>query len=131
MSGETSKIYDSALRGIEAKTDAYRAALTDNKEIADLKGTSDQWLLQDDAYVASVLRSSGDTPAQESAAVYSINDLAALGQFTSELASMERSTDLYSMDEERTGLDLAMLSMKTDTKAGHGGHIQQLRRGLE
>lgn len=120
VSGETSKIYDSVLRGIEAKTDAYRSALTDSKELADLKGTSDQWLLQDDAYVASVLRSSGDTPKQESDAVYTIDDLATLGQFTSELASVERSTDLYSMDEERMGLDLAMLSMKTDAMQKSG-----------
>lgn len=106
VSGETSKIYDSVLRGMEAKTDAYRAALTDSKEIADLKGTSDQWLLQDDAYMASVLRSSGDTPTQESAAVYTIEDLATLGQFTSELASMERSTDLIQWTRNAWGLIL-------------------------
>lgn len=131
VSGETSKIYDSVLRGIETKTDAYRAALTDSKEIADLKGTSDQWLLQDDAYMASVLRSSGDTPTQESAAVYTIEDLATLGQFTSELASMERSTDLYSMDEERMGLDLAMLSMKTDAMQKSGTVSAAMSRTLQ
>lgn len=117
VSDERDKIYDSVIRGIESMTDAYRAALSDNKELSALSDTPDKWLLQDDAYVASMLRKTADTSAfaQRSDAVYTINDLTTLGQLTSELASMERFSDLYSMDEERMGLEFAMLSMKTDT----------------
>lgn len=64
------------------------------------------------------------------------DDLTALGQFTAELAAMESSSNLYSMDEERMGLDFAMLSMKTDAlrKSGNisddmSGTIQRAANG--
>ena len=138
VSDEKDKIYDSAIRGIKSMIDAYRAALSDNKELSALSDTPDKWLLQDDAYVASVLRKSADVSAssQEKRAAYSIDDLTALGQFTAELASMESSSNLYSMDEERMGLDFAMLSMKTDAlrKSGNisddmSGTIQRAANG--
>ena len=114
VSGETEKIYDSVIQGIQNMTEAYRAALSDNKQLSALQGTPDAWLLQDDAYIASALRGGANVSAYEIPAAYSMKDLSVLGQFTSELASVERSGGLYSMDEERLGLDFAMLSMKTD-----------------
>ena len=122
VSGETEKIHDSVIRGIQNMTEAYRAALSGNERLSALDGTPDAWLLQDDAYVASVLRGDADASAHatESSAAYSMEDLSALGQFVSELSSVERSIDLYSVDEERLGLDFAMLSMKTDVLRNSG-----------
>ena len=122
VSGETEKIYDSVIRGIQNMTEAYRAALSDNKRLSALEGTPNGWLLQDDAYVASAIRGDADVSAyaKESRAAYSMEDLSALGQFVSELSSVERSIDLYSVDEERLGLDFAMLSMKTDVLRNSG-----------
>ena len=126
VSGETEKIHDSVIRGIQNMTEAYRAAISGNERLSALDGTPNAWLLQDDAYVASVLRGDANASAyaKESRAAYSMEDLSALGQFVSELSSVERSIDLYSADEERLGLDFAMLSMKTDVLR-HSGNVSE------
>lgn len=89
--------------------------------------------------MAALLRGEG-TPAPASnakAGGYSYTDLDLLGRYVSELSSWERSVSVHGTDEGRMGLDLAMLSMKTDTllkggraSAAVSGTLQNLMNGF-
>ena len=127
VSGEKGKIYSSIVIGVESKIEEYRKGLSNNAALESLKGTPDQWMLDDDAYVASVLRESagGATTVQAKAtdAPYTLSDLDALGQYASALSAMEKpnnNTNIYTMDEARIGLDFSMLAMKTDALRNSG-----------
>ncbi len=121
VNGEKEKIHSSIISGVESRIEEYRKGLTGNAALEGLNGTQDQWLLNDDAYVAAVLRESVSTPANsqsKSADIpYTLKDLNALGQYASALSAMEKpnNTNIYTMDEARIGLDFSMLAMKTDT----------------
>lgn len=135
VSGEKGKIYSSIVSGVELKIEEYRMGLSDNTALESLKGTLDQWMLDDDAYVASVLRESagGSTSVQAKAtdAPYTLSDLDALGQYASALSAMEKpnNTNIYTMDEARIGLDFSMLAMKTDALR-NSGSISNAMSGL-
>ena len=114
------------MSGVESKIAEYRKGLSNNAALENLKGTPDQWMLDDDAYVASVLRESagGSATVQAKAAdaPYTLSDLDALGQYASALSAMEKpnNTNIYTMDEARIGLDFSMLAMKTDALRNSG-----------
>lgn len=135
VSGEKGKIYSSIVSGVESKIEEYRKSLSDNAALESLKGTPDQWMLDDDAYVASVLReSAGESTivqAKAADAPYTLNDLDALGQYASALSAMEKpnNTNIYTMDEARIGLDFSMLAMKTDALR-NSGKINNAMAGL-
>ena len=135
VNGEREKIYASIVSGVGSKIEEYRKGLADNSTLEGLKGTQDQWLLNDDAYVASVLRGNGSTPvnspAKSADAPYTLNDVNALGQYVSALSAMEKpnNTNVYTMDEARIGLDFSMLAMKADTLRSSGG-ISETMAGL-
>ena len=123
--GEKDKIYDSIIDGMESKIEGYRAALSGNSALESLKGTQDEWLLDDDAYVSAVLRSSENgsmKAAQPKAAdaAYTMEDLDTLGQYVSSLSHMdgaEGADDVlgtFDRDESRLGVEYALLNMKTD-----------------
>ena len=113
VEGEREKIHQSILSGVESKIEEYRKSLTDNTTLKALEGTKDKWLLDDDAYVASVLRET-DTPAlqqqqyTENNADYTLHDLENLGQYVSSLYDMENNFSVFQMDESRIGIDIAM-----------------------
>ena len=135
VSGEKEKIYSSIVSGVESKIAEYRKGLSNNAALESLKGTPDQWMLDDDAYVASVLRESagGSATVQAKAAdaPYTLGDLDALGQYASALSAMEKpnNTNIYTMDEARIGLDFSMLAMKTDALR-NSGKISNTMAGL-
>ena len=135
VNGEKGKIYASIVSGVESRIEEYRKGLSGNAALEGLKGTQDQWLLSDDAYVASVLRESASTPtnspAKSADAPYTLNDLNALGQYVSALSTMEKpnNANIYTMDEARIGLDFSMLAMKADTLRSSGG-ISETMAGL-
>lgn len=135
VNGEKGKIYASIVSGVESRIEEYRKGLSGNAALEGLKGTQDQWLLNDDAYVASVLRESASTPtnspAKSADAPYTLNDLNALGQYVSALSTMEKpnNANIYTMDEARIGLDFSMLAMKADTLRSSGG-ISETMAGL-
>lgn len=135
VSGEKGKIYSSIVSGVGSRIEEYRKGLTGNATLEGLKGTQDQWLLNDDAYVASVLRESVSTPATSQAkaagAPYTLNDLTALGQYASTLSAMEKpnNANVYTMDEARIGLDFSMIAMKADALRSSGG-ISDTMAGL-
>ena len=126
VSGEKGKIYSSIGNGVDSKIEEYRKSLSDNATLESLKGTPDQWVLDDDAYVASVLRESAKgsitVQAKSADAPYTLSDLDALGQYASALSAMEKpnNTNIYTMDEARIGLDFSMLAMKTDALQNSG-----------
>ena len=135
VSGEKEKIYSSIVSGVESKIEEYRKALSNNAALESLKGTPDQWMLDDDAYVASVLREnagrSTNVQAKVADAPYTLSDLDALGQYASALSAMEKpnNTNIYTMDEARIGLDFSMLAMKTDALR-NSGKISNTMAGL-
>ncbi len=113
--GEKEKIYQSVIDGVNNKAKEYEEYLSSSPDFAKLKGTKDEWLLQDDEYVASLLRGKDvQTVSHETTKTnhYTQNDLDILGRYVSELTQWEDSA--LGMDEERIGLDFAMLSMKTE-----------------
>lgn len=132
ISGETEKIRTSVLRGIEAKIKQYHEVLTEDATSTTLKqmeGTEDKWLLDDDAYVASLLRevsasSITNVLQQDSVECYTLKDLETLGQYISSLSDMEKPSNMesnvFKMDEAHIGFDFSMLAMKTDTLLERG-----------
>lgn len=152
LAGEKDKIHQSVVAAVTNKAQAYSDYLADNPDFAGLNGTKDEWLLQDDEYIAAQLRdknvqpqaahapasaapaaptapaspvaSTADvagaaalqdpTKADKGAAseLYSQEELDILGRYASELSHWEDTAK--SMDEERIGLDFALMSMKTD-----------------
>ena len=122
LSGEKEKIYQSVIDGVNNKSKEYEDYLSKNPDFAKLKGTKDEWLLQDDEYVASLLRGKDvqtDAIKTEKSNDYTLNDLNVLGTYVSELTKWENTA--IKMDEERIGLDFAMLSMKTEDLRKNGG----------
>ncbi len=136
VEGEREKIHQSILSGVESKIEEYRKGLTDNTTLKALEGTKDKWLLDDDAYVASVLRET-DTPAlqqqqyTENNADYTLHDLENLGQYVSSLYDMENNFSVFQMDESRIGIDIAMLTMKTDVLQNKGGISKNMAKTLQ
>ncbi|NDO45659.1 hypothetical protein [Clostridium sp. MD294] len=126
ISGETEKIRTSVLSGIKTKIEQYREVLTEDTTSTTLKqieNTEDKWLLDDDAYIASILRqNSADSTTtasqKENSPQYTLKDLEALGQYVSSLSDIEKPSNMesnvFKMDEAHIGFDFAMLAMKTD-----------------
>ena len=118
VSGEKEKICQSFKNGVEQKVTEYRDFLEHNKGFTGLEGTGDAWLLKDDEYIAAMLRSQNID--SESRTIgdgeYSLNELDILGQYVSSLSAMaaKAKATTYEMSEEQIGLELAMLTMKTD-----------------
>ena len=81
-----------------------------------MEDTEDAWLLKDDEYIAAMLRRQDfiSEAGLSKEGKYSLWELDVLGQYASGLSIMEAKTATYEMTEERLGLDLSMLTMKTD-----------------
>lgn len=131
VSGEKDKIYDSIVCGMESKIETYRRNLSENAALKSLKGTPDEWLLDDDAYVASVLRASTSALGKSAQSIsgnapYTMEDLDALGQYVSALSRMdgaEGADDVlgtFDRDESRLGVEYALLHARTDRLRSSG-----------
>lgn len=124
VSDEKDKIYQSFKSGVDQKAAEYRTFLEQNKGFTGLEGTEDAWLLKDDEYIAARLRALPPVSGAKSSksGEYSLQELDALGQYASGLSSMAAKANTYEMNEERIGLDLAVLAMKTDA-LGNAGNM--------
>lgn len=121
VSGEREKIYLSFKSGVEERVSEYREFLKSNEDFIGLSGSKDAWLLKDDEYVAARLREQNIVSADHAGnEAYSLRDLDVLGQYVSGLSSVMAKADTYQMNEERIGLELAVLAMKTDTLTKRG-----------
>ena len=84
QSGVSGDMRESVLSAIDSKADQYSAYLAENDIYADLTDPSQQWLKQDDGYMAARLRESASgavvdapsTQADSASAPYSTEDLA-------------------------------------------------------
>lgn len=122
VSNEKEKIYQSFKDGVDQKVAQYRSFLAKNQDFTGLEGTEDAWLLKDDEYIAAKLREQdvvSETMLSKNGG-YSLQELDILGQYASSLSSMAAKSNPYEMNEERIGLDLAMLTMKTETLSKNG-----------
>ena len=132
------KIYQRAVtraadKYVEDRAAQYREYLQADPEFTGAEGTRDAWLLKDDEYIAARLRAQSPAPQAGAAANdgYTRRDLEILGQYTSEITVMEAKANTYDMNEERMGLELAILAMKTDTIQKEGGISSGLQDTLE
>ena len=116
VSGEKEKIYQSFKSGVDQQVDEYRMFLKQDQKFTGLGDTENAWLLKDDEYIAAMLRKFDHIPEASASnqGEYSLEELDVLGQYVSSLSTMEAMAVTYEMTEERLGLDLAMLAMKTD-----------------
>lgn len=116
MSGEKEKIYHSVINSVNDRIDEYRTYLSENKDPAGLKGTKDEWLVEDDAYIAAILRQSnmGRDIKETDSESYTFDELNVCGKYAAELTAFERKNSCYATSEEQVGLDFAMLAMKTE-----------------
>lgn len=128
VSGEEEKLYKVFKNGVNERVSEYRDFLKENPGFAGLEGTKDAWLLKDDEYIAAKLREKEITSAGgRKSAGYSLHDLDVLGQYVSSLSEAEAKANTYELNEERMGLELAVLAMKTDIlgkKEGIGAALQ-------
>lgn len=133
VSGEKEKLAKAYRESVEARAAQYREFLKENQEFTGVEGTENAWLARDDEYVAARLREQNiafqAAPAENSG--YTRRDLEILGQYASEITVMEAKANTYDMNEERMGLELAMLAMKTDTIEKEGGISGGLKETLE
>lgn len=116
--GEREKIYQAVLDGVNERISDYDAMLLDESLFSELKHSDDAWLLQDDEYVASLLRkeampvSDKDTSGDSG---YTWSDLDILGRYVSAMTQWENKVGaVFTRDETEIGLEFAMLSMKVD-----------------
>ena len=133
VSGEKEKIYQSFKSGVDQKAAEYRTFLEQNKGFTGLEGTEDEWLLKDDEYIAARLRAQGNTSGANAlkSGEYSHQELDALGQYASSLSEMAAKANPYETNEERIGLDLAMLAMKTDALGKEGNRSSVFQATLQ
>lgn len=133
VSGEKEKLSQAFKRSVQERAAQYREFLETKPEFAGLEGTEDEWLLKDDEYIAARLREQNiplQTGMPEDGG-YTRRDLEILGQYASEITVMEAKANTYDMNEERMGLELAVLAMKTDTIQKEGGISSGLQDTLE
>lgn len=133
VSGEKEKLSKAYIESVEARTAQYREFLKGNQDFTGVEGTENAWLAKDDEYVAARLREQNiafqAAPAENGG--YTRRDLEILGQYASEITVMEAKANTYDMNEERMGLEFAMLAMKTDTIEQEGGVSEELKETLE
>lgn len=110
QSGVVADMKASVLAMVDSKTAAYEAHLKETGDYANLEGSENQWLRQDDGYMASKLRehmaaagkSEGKPSEKAEAAPYSKEDLVFAGMFAKKAShQMNHPTwSIYDSDEQ-------------------------------
>lgn len=115
-SGEIQKIHDSILNAYQDTVEKYSDYMKDGKDYAGLGGTENEWLKNDNSYMAGRLRKA--LKADESAAektdgkgYYSLDELEKAQYMVSEIRSDSNEINDYD-DEEQIGYKLAGISLK-------------------
>lgn len=118
VSCEREKIYQAVLDGVNERISDYETMLANESLFSELKNSDDAWLLQDDEYVASLLRKKAVPENDDFATTnsgYSWSDLDTLGRYVSAMTQWENKADaVFTRDETEIALEFAMLSMKMD-----------------
>lgn len=131
ISGETEKLQNSVLQNYNNRIDEYCAYLQSNRNYASVDSKKDEWLLNDDSYLAQQLRKNmdgaspvGGSSAKQQAPAYSMRDLEVAGAYSMQAPwcfVMVNPNPSAGRNEEYLGLDMAMQAMKTDYLAKNSG----------
>ena len=115
MAQEKEKIYQSMIAAANEKAATYEKYLSENDDFLGIAGTEDAWLLDDEEYIAARLREQNISETEEqSSEHYNLKDLEILGEYSYTASAMEKGM-IYKRDEERLGIDFAVMAMKADT----------------
>ena len=117
-SSDAQAVRDSFSTILADKVDAYRGALDKVHEAVTQTGADSVWLKNHDAYIASQLRAAGG--ANQSKAVYSVQDLTAAGQIAQDYRAEISGAASCGRNEATLGLNLSMADMKAETMIAKG-----------
>ncbi|QHI72933.1 hypothetical protein [Aminipila terrae] len=118
--GETQKIQDSVIKAYQDLVNKYSEYISKEKDYAKLDGTDNQWLKNDDSYMACQLRKVAKADkisetAGEGKEYYSLEELQKTKDMVSEIKSYssngKREISCYQSEEE-IGLKMAELDLK-------------------
>lgn len=118
-SGEKEKIYSSILEEFATKTTEYANYIKNNSDYAGIHGTKNEWLQNDDAYMAARLReavngSNIETSSKNVTNSYSMEDLTTVGKMVHEMQEYSRYSGNIADTEETIGFKLGVLALKVD-----------------
>lgn len=132
VSEEKEKLAEAYRRSVEERAAEYREFMQENQDFTGLEDTEEAWLLEDDEFIAARMRDVNVASQERKAdsGQYTRHDLEILGQYASEITVMEAKSNTYDMNEERMGLELGILAMKTDAIKKEGGASDTLRATL-
>lgn len=140
VAAETDKIHDSVIKAYRDGVNEYFGYIGQNKDYAKLDGTEDQWLEQDDSYLACRLRkaaNAGDTvPSQTGEEeYYSLDDLDKTMVMANEAEKYISGNDAGKTvscwnDEEQVGYKLADITLEGDVFCQYGGGADGLKTAM-
>ncbi len=111
-------VRDSFSAILSEKVDAYRSALGQVHEAVEQTGPDSVWLKNHDAYIASQLRTAGETG--KSTARYSVQDLTTAGQIAQDYRAEIAGASSCGRNEATLALGLSLADMKAETMISKG-----------
>ena len=138
QAGAAEDMRSSVLALVDQKADAYTAHIEQNGLDAGITGPDQEWLKQDDGYMAAQLRQSAsallaeqNTQSESGQAVYDGNDLAFAGVFAKKLAKqLEDPAWNVNQSDEALGRELASQYKALKADAGKAGVSEKLTNML-
>ena len=111
-------VRDSFSSILTEKENAYRGALKQVNEAVEQTGPDSVWLKNHDAYIASQLRTAGETG--KSTARYSVQDLTTAGQIAQDYRAEIAGASSCGRNEATLALGLSLADMKAETMISKG-----------
>lgn len=122
---ETETIYNSILAEYDRRVEQYRDYIKSDSDYAHLKGTEDEWLLNDPAYMAQELRKACDTREQEaSEAGYTMEEITLANRLIKEIDGRGIFDSLG--NEESAGMYAGVMLLKANVFAENSAVSGQL-----
>lgn len=120
--GESENIYNSIVSEYEKKVEQYSDFIKEDSDYAHLKGTEDEWLLNDVAYMSQQLQKAYPTKKGEKGNSESVYSLEEIGLANSLIKETNHTSFFKSLgNEESVGLEVGMLLLKTNLFAENNG----------
>lgn len=120
---EKENLTNSLIKGIDSRLEQFQEHLANHESALYSEPQKKQWLLQDDAYMASKLRNSmGSQNKKNESSEYTLHDLEAAGIYAKQTLQQYQSLGFGGPsvdDEEMLGLQLAFQEIKTDYFTQH------------
>lgn len=137
VSGEKEKVFSSIIADFNEKAKGYSNYIKNNEDYANIKGTKNEWLIKDDAFMASTLRQAVNSSENKQAInekqlqYYSMDDLTSIGKIVNEVQDYNRYAVNTSDSEETIGYKLGVLALKVDTFSKNSGIGENLSDKLK